>query len=56
MSGLSKILIGAIVVIVMALAFAGGFFYGQTHEPVTVTGLDVVEQAWDIILPISTMT
>jgi carboxyl-terminal processing protease len=49
MSWISKPVIFASVVIVIALAFGGGFLLGHTQEPVNVTGLDVVDQAWNAI-------
>src|SRR4030042_662365 len=49
MSRLSAIVISALIVIVLALAFGGGFLLGQTHGPINVTGLDVVNQAWDYL-------
>jgi len=45
----SRILISALLVVIIALAFGGGFLFGQMHEPINVTGLDVVNQAWEYI-------
>ncbi len=45
----SKILISSFIVIIVALAFGGGFFFGQTYKPVGATGPDIINQAWDII-------
>ena len=50
MSKLSKTVISAMIVIVIALAFTGGFLFGQAHGPINVTGLDIIDQAWHIIL------
>ncbi|MBN1693196.1 MAG: S41 family peptidase [Dehalococcoidales bacterium] len=49
MSRLSNIVISATIVIVLALAFGGGFLLGQAHAPTGGTGLDNVSEAWDII-------
>lgn len=45
----SKILISMLLVIVVALAFGGGFFFGQARGPINATGMDVVNQAWDYL-------
>lgn len=49
MSKLSNIAISAVIVIILSLAFAGGFFLGQTYQPGEAKGPDVIEQAWNII-------
>lgn len=46
MSTSSKIISVALLVIVIALAFAGGFYYGQTQRPV-VTGTEIINEAWN---------
>jgi len=50
MSNSSKILVSMALVIVVALAFAGGFFVGQSNQPSAPVGLDVVKEAWNYIL------
>lgn len=49
MSRLFKIAISATIVIILALAFGGGYLFGQSHGPVSSTGTDVIDQAWEII-------
>lgn len=49
MSWMSKPVVSAFIAIVVALVFIGGFLLGQVQEPASVTGLDVVDQAWDAI-------
>ena len=49
MSKLSATAISAMIIIVVSLAFVGGFFFGQTHEPANPSALGVVEQAWNLI-------
>jgi carboxyl-terminal processing protease len=46
MSTSSKIISVALLVIVIALSFAGGFYYGQTQRPVT-TGTEIIDEAWN---------
>jgi carboxyl-terminal processing protease len=46
----SKVVIISILIVAVVLAFAGGFFFGQAAQPNTPEGLDVVQEAWDIIL------
>jgi carboxyl-terminal processing protease len=45
----SKITISALLVIIIVLAFAGGFFAGRSQGPVTVTGPDIINQAWNYL-------
>jgi carboxyl-terminal processing protease len=49
MSRFSNIVISSTIVIFMALAFAGGFLLGQAQGPAGGTGLDVINEAWDIV-------
>ncbi len=49
MSKFSNIVISAAIVIFMALAFAGGFLIGQAQGPSGGTGLDIINEAWDIV-------
>src|SRR4030042_1482832 len=50
MSNSSKILVSMLLVMVVALSFGGGFFWGHSTETVTPPGLDVVREAWNLIL------
>jgi carboxyl-terminal processing protease len=50
MPKLSKILISMLLVVIIALAFGGGFALGKTSGSGTPAGLDVVGQAWNYIL------
>ena len=50
MSNSSKILVSMLLVIVVALSFGGGFFWGHSTETVTPPGIDVVKEAWNLIL------
>jgi carboxyl-terminal processing protease len=49
MSRLSKIVISATIVVVLVLAFGGGFFFGQSYGTISSTGPNVIDQAWNII-------
>jgi carboxyl-terminal processing protease len=49
MSKSSKIIIGMVVLIAIALAFGGGVFFSRTVGLKTNTGLDIVKEAWDYI-------
>jgi carboxyl-terminal processing protease len=48
MSTSSKIISVALLVIVIALSFAGGFYFGQTQKPVAI-GNEVFNEAWNDI-------
>lgn len=50
MSKLSKIFVSMLLVVVIALAFGGGFTFGKTRGSRGAEGLDVVGQAWNFIL------
>ena len=50
MSRLSNIVIAGTIVVIIALAFGGGFFFGQARGPISSTETDVIDQAWNIIL------
>jgi len=50
MPKLSKILISMLLIVVIAVAFGGGFALGKTSQSGAAAGLDVVGQAWNIIL------
>ena len=50
MSKLSKIFISMLLVVVIALAFGGGFTFGKVRGSRVAEGLDVVGQAWNFIL------
>jgi carboxyl-terminal processing protease len=49
MSRFSNIVISAIIVIVLALAFGGGFLIGQSHGPIGGNVLGIIDESWDII-------
>jgi len=49
MSKLTKLIIGLLLVVVIALAFGAGFFFGYGNLPGSGEGLGIVEQAWSII-------
>ena len=49
MSNSSKIIASMLLVIVIALAFGGGFFIGQSNQSAVPAGLDVVREAWNFI-------
>lgn len=49
MSKLTKLIIGLLLVVVIALAFGAGFFFGYGNLPGSGEGLDIVGQAWSII-------
>ncbi len=49
MSRLSNIVISATIVIIIALSFGGGYFFGRASGPISLTGTNIIEQAWDII-------
>jgi carboxyl-terminal processing protease len=49
MSNFSKIFTGALLVIVIAFSFAGGFYTGKATTPAMPQGLAVIEEAWDKI-------
>jgi carboxyl-terminal processing protease len=50
MSNSSKTIITIVLVIVVVLTFAGGFFVGQANQSSMPPGLDVVKEAWNFIL------
>jgi len=50
MSKLSKIFVSMLLVVVIALAFGGGFTFGKVRGSRVAEGLDVVGQAWNFIL------
>jgi carboxyl-terminal processing protease len=50
MSKPTKLIISLILVIVIALAFGAGFAFGRQKLSSSGEGLDIVGQAWDIIL------
>jgi carboxyl-terminal processing protease len=50
MSKPTKLIISLILVIVIALAFGAGFAFGRQRLSSSGEGLDIVGQAWDIIL------
>ncbi|MHB8104220.1 MAG: S41 family peptidase [Dehalococcoidales bacterium] len=47
MSNMSKILFSALLVIVIALAFGGGYYFGQVHAPPVATGTSIINEAWN---------
>jgi carboxyl-terminal processing protease len=49
MSNSSKIIIGMVIIIAIAIAFGGGVFFSKSVGLKTNTGLDVVKEAWDFI-------
>ena len=49
MSNSSKILVSMLLVIVIALAFGGGFFFGQSSRPPMPAGMKVINEAWNDI-------
>ncbi len=49
MSKITKLIIGLLLLVVIALAFGAGFFFGYSNLPGSGEGLDIVEQAWNII-------
>lgn len=49
MSKITKLIIGLLLVVVIALSFGGGFFFGFNTLPRSGEGLDIVGQAWNII-------
>ncbi len=50
MSKLSKIFVSMLLVVVIALAFGGGFTFGKVRGSRVAEGLDIVGQAWNFIL------
>jgi len=50
MSKMSKIIISVLLVAVIALAFGAGYTFGKTKLSGSGEGLDIVGQAWNIIL------
>jgi carboxyl-terminal processing protease len=49
MSRFSNIIISATIVIVLALAFGGGFLLGQAHGPTGGSEMGIIDEAWNII-------
>jgi carboxyl-terminal processing protease len=49
MSKITKLIIGLLLVVVIALAFGGGFFFGFSNPSGSMEGLGIIGQAWDII-------
>jgi carboxyl-terminal processing protease len=49
MSNSSKIIIGMVLIIAIALAFGGGVYFSKSVGLKSNTGLDVVKEAWDYI-------
>ncbi len=50
MSKITKLIISMLLVAVIALAFGAGFTFGRKNLPSPGSGLDIVGQAWNIIL------
>ncbi len=50
MSKTTRITLGALIVVVITLAFGAGYIFGVGSPYGPGTGLDIVEQAWDIVL------
>jgi carboxyl-terminal processing protease len=50
MSKITKLVISLLLVVVVALAFGAGFTFGHRNIYISGEGLDVVGQAWNIIL------
>jgi carboxyl-terminal processing protease len=50
MSKITKLIIALLLVIVIALAFGVGYTFGRHNLPTLGKGLDIVAQAWNIIL------
>jgi carboxyl-terminal processing protease len=50
MSNFSKIFTGALLVIVIAFAFAGGFYAGKATTPPLPQGVAVIDEAWNDIM------
>jgi len=49
MPKITKLIIGLLIVVVVALGFGAGFFFGYSNSYGSGEGLDVVEQVWNII-------
>ncbi|OGN98527.1 MAG: hypothetical protein A2Y89_03730, partial [Chloroflexi bacterium RBG_13_51_18] len=49
MSRLPNIVIASLLVIVLALSFGSGFLFGQARGPINLTGIDIIDQAWNVI-------
>jgi carboxyl-terminal processing protease len=49
MSKISKLVISLLIVIVIAIAFGGGFMFGIASNSSSGEGLDIVNQVWEII-------
>ncbi len=49
MSKITKLIIGLLILVVVALSFGAGFFFGFSNSSGPEEGLDVVEQVWNII-------
>ena len=50
MSKITKLIIGLLLVVVIALAFGAGFAFGRQRLSSSGEGLDIVGQAWNVIL------
>ena len=49
MSKITKVILGALLVAVIALSFGAGYMLGGTNLPSSDDGLGIVEQAWNFI-------
>ncbi|MDD5127058.1 MAG: S41 family peptidase [Dehalococcoidales bacterium] len=49
MSRLSKVVIGALLIAVIALAFGGGYFFGAQGQPAAAPGPGKIGEVWNII-------
>ncbi len=49
MPKITKLIIGLLLIVVIALAFGAGFFFGFSNSSGYEEGLNVVEQVWNII-------
>jgi carboxyl-terminal processing protease len=49
MPKITKLVIGLLLVVVVALAFGGGFMFGAASHSQSEPGLDIIGQAWNII-------
>ncbi|MFC1970962.1 S41 family peptidase [Chloroflexota bacterium] len=50
MSKITKLIISLLLVTIVAMAFGAGFNFGRMNPSGTAGGLDIIKQAWDIIL------